>query len=313
MPVASCPLPVTPVALPVYPVFSQRLARVPLSAVRGAEAPQPITARLSDDSSVAGQIRKRRVPRAGLNLPAPRASFPVPPSAAPGPPSVLGVPSSPSQSLLLRLSPLPDHSHSIPSPQSTPRPPSSLPVPSQHSPTPSHLFKCRPSLPPIPLNVAQALPPYLPFHRHLIPVCPRSLPVPPSVSISLWPWSSQPGPGRLLCSVMVFYPAEIQVRWFQGQQELSEHVVATDVVPNGDLTYQLLVLLETPPRHGVSYTCQVEHVSLEQPLSQHGESHQPELGPGWKLPVTKAHPLGPINSNPESDPWDSPGPQQLQQ
>uniref|UniRef100_U3JU63 Ig-like domain-containing protein n=1 Tax=Ficedula albicollis TaxID=59894 RepID=U3JU63_FICAL len=93
----------------------------------------------------------------------------------------------------------------------------------------------------------------------------------PSVSISLMPSSSQPGPGRLLCSVMDFYPAQIQVRWFQGQQELSEHVVATDVVANGDWTYQLLVLLETPPRRGLSYTCQVEHVSLEQPLRQRWE------------------------------------------
>ncbi|KAM4751833.1 class II histocompatibility antigen, B-L beta chain-like [Cyanocitta cristata] len=93
----------------------------------------------------------------------------------------------------------------------------------------------------------------------------------PSVSISLVPSSSQPSPGRLLCSVMDFYPAEIQVRWFQGQQELSGHVVATDIVPNGDWTYQLLVLLEIPPQRGVSYTCQVEHVSLEQPLSLHWE------------------------------------------
>ncbi|NXH40129.1 HB2L protein, partial [Dicaeum eximium] len=91
----------------------------------------------------------------------------------------------------------------------------------------------------------------------------------PSVSISLVSSNSQPGPGRLLCSVMDFYPAEIQVRWFQGQQELSGDVVATDVVPNGDWTYQLLVLLETPLQRRVTYTCQVEHVSLEQPLSQH--------------------------------------------
>ncbi|XP_054150324.1 class II histocompatibility antigen, B-L beta chain-like, partial [Melozone crissalis] len=96
--------------------------------------------------------------------------------------------------------------------------------------------------------------------------------VPPSVSISLVPpSSSQPGPDHLLYSVMDFYPAAIQVRWFQGQQELSEHVVATDVVPNGDWTYQLLVLLETPPRHRLSYSCQVEHVSLEQPLRRHWE------------------------------------------
>ncbi|NXB23233.1 HB2L protein, partial [Rhagologus leucostigma] len=93
----------------------------------------------------------------------------------------------------------------------------------------------------------------------------------PSVSNSLVPPSSQPGPGRLLCSVMDFYPAEIQVKWFQGQQELLGHMVVTDIVPNGDWTHQLLllVLLEIPPRCGVTFTCQVEHVSLEQPLSQH--------------------------------------------
>ncbi|NWR45993.1 HB2L protein, partial [Regulus satrapa] len=102
--------------------------------------------------------------------------------------------------------------------------------------------------------------------------------VPPSVSISLVPSSSQPGPGRLLCSVMDFYPAQIRVRWFQGQQELSEHAVATDVVANGDWTYQQLVRLESPLQHGVSYTCQVEHVSLEHPLSQH-----------WEIPLDTAH------------------------
>ncbi|KAM4879890.1 class II histocompatibility antigen, B-L beta chain-like [Sylvia borin] len=107
--------------------------------------------------------------------------------------------------------------------------------------------------------------------------------LPPGVSISLLPSSSQPGPRGLLCSVMDFYPAHIQVRWFQGQQELSGHVVATDVVPNGDWTYQLLVLLETPPRRGVTYTCQVEHVSLEQPLRRHWGAGEPLAGPAEAL------------------------------
>uniref|UniRef100_A0A8C9N1P1 MHC class II beta chain n=1 Tax=Serinus canaria TaxID=9135 RepID=A0A8C9N1P1_SERCA len=92
------------------------------------------------------------------------------------------------------------------------------------------------------------LSPLSPNSPQLIPVCPRSLPVPPTVSISLVPSSSQPSPGCLLCSVMDFYSAHIQLRWFQGQQELP--VVATDVVPNGDWTYQLLVLLETAPSVG---------------------------------------------------------------
>ncbi|NXY23035.1 HB2A protein, partial [Atrichornis clamosus] len=61
----------------------------------------------------------------------------------------------------------------------------------------------------------------------------------PSVSISLVPSSSQPSPGRLLCSVLDFSPAQVQVRWLQGGRKLTGHVVATDVVPNGDWTYQL--------------------------------------------------------------------------
>ncbi|NXF14177.1 HB2L protein, partial [Smithornis capensis] len=65
----------------------------------------------------------------------------------------------------------------------------------------------------------------------------RRAELPPSMSISLVPSSSEPGPGRLLCSVMDFYPKEVRVRWFQDGQELPEHVVATDVLPNGDWTY----------------------------------------------------------------------------
>ncbi|XP_064495275.1 LOW QUALITY PROTEIN: class II histocompatibility antigen, B-L beta chain-like [Pseudopipra pipra] len=95
--------------------------------------------------------------------------------------------------------------------------------------------------------------------------------VPPSVSISLVPSSSQPGPGRLLCSVMDFYSAPVQVRWFQDGQELPEHVMATDMVHTGDWSYQVLVMLESPPWRGVTYSCQVEHVSLEHPLSRHWE------------------------------------------
>ncbi|NWT05908.1 HB2A protein, partial [Mionectes macconnelli] len=85
----------------------------------------------------------------------------------------------------------------------------------------------------------------------------------PSVSISLVLSSYQP----LLCSVMDFYPVPVQVRWFQDGQELLEHVVATTVVPNGDWTYQVLGMLGIPHRGRV--TPQLEHVSLEHPLSRH--------------------------------------------
>ncbi|NWV65391.1 DQB2 protein, partial [Malurus elegans] len=63
----------------------------------------------------------------------------------------------------------------------------------------------------------------------------------------LVPSSSQSGPRHLLHSVMDFYRARVQLRRFQGQQELSGHVVVTEVVPDGDWTHQLRVLLEILP------------------------------------------------------------------
>jgi len=81
--------------------------------------------------------------------------------------------------------------------------------------------------------------------------------------------SSLPQTDRLLCAVTGFYPAEIEVKWFKNGQEETEHVVSTDVIQNGDWTYQVLVMLETSPQRGEAFTCQVEHASLPQPLTQH--------------------------------------------
>ncbi|XP_009287531.2 PREDICTED: class II histocompatibility antigen, B-L beta chain-like, partial [Aptenodytes forsteri] len=83
--------------------------------------------------------------------------------------------------------------------------------------------------------------------------------------------SSLPRTDRLVCYVTGFYPAEIEVKWFKNGQEETERVVSTDVMQNGDWTYQVLVMLETTPQRGDTYTCQVEHVSLQHPVTQHWE------------------------------------------
>ncbi|NXX24017.1 HB2L protein, partial [Podargus strigoides] len=68
-----------------------------------------------------------------------------------------------------------------------------------------------------------------------------------------------------------FYPAELEVKWFRNGREETERVVSTDVIQNGDWTYQVLVMLETSPQRGDTYACQVEHASLQHPLRQHWE------------------------------------------
>ncbi|XP_053858214.1 rano class II histocompatibility antigen, D-1 beta chain-like [Vidua macroura] len=75
---------------------------------------------------------------------------------------------------------------------------------------------------------------------------------------------------------MDFHPAHTQLSWFQGQQELS--VVATDVVPNGDWTHQLLMLLEThPPAWG--------HLQLPAPEPLVAAAAPRGLGPSRDPPL----------------------------
>ncbi|CAM9108145.1 unnamed protein product, partial [Bubo scandiacus] len=95
--------------------------------------------------------------------------------------------------------------------------------------------------------------------------------VQPKVRVAPVQSSSLPQTDRLACYVTGFYPAEIEVKWFQNGREETERVVSTDVIPNGDWTYQVLVMLETTPQRGDTYTCQVEHVSLQHPVSQRWE------------------------------------------
>ncbi|KAI6057480.1 MHC class II antigen beta chain [Aix galericulata] len=79
--------------------------------------------------------------------------------------------------------------------------------------------------------------------------------------------SSLPQTDRLACYVTGFYPAEIEVKWFKNGQEETKHVVSTDVIQNGDWTYQVLVMLESTPQHGDTYKCHVQHASLKSPIT----------------------------------------------
>ncbi|XP_014815342.1 PREDICTED: class II histocompatibility antigen, B-L beta chain-like [Calidris pugnax] len=93
----------------------------------------------------------------------------------------------------------------------------------------------------------------------------------PEVEIYPEQSGSLPQTNRLVCAVMDFYPAEIEVKWLRNGQEETEHVVSTEVMQNGDWTYQVLVMLETTPQRGDTYTCHVEHVSLQHPVTLHWE------------------------------------------
>uniref|UniRef100_A0A8C3P8R5 Ig-like domain-containing protein n=1 Tax=Chrysemys picta bellii TaxID=8478 RepID=A0A8C3P8R5_CHRPI len=73
----------------------------------------------------------------------------------------------------------------------------------------------------------------------------------------------------LVCSVSGFYPGGIEIKWLKNGQEQTAGVVSTELLQNGDWTFQILVMLEMSPWRGDVYTCQVEHISLRDPLAVH--------------------------------------------
>ncbi|CAM5105415.1 unnamed protein product [Natator depressus] len=96
--------------------------------------------------------------------------------------------------------------------------------------------------------------------------------VQPEVTVFPTKSGSQPHPHLLVCSVTGFYPGGIEIKWFKNGQEQTAGVVSTELLQNGDWTFQILVMLEMSPRRGDVYTCQVEHISLRDPLSVNWEA-----------------------------------------
>ncbi|XP_030053107.1 HLA class II histocompatibility antigen, DRB1-10 beta chain-like [Microcaecilia unicolor] len=79
----------------------------------------------------------------------------------------------------------------------------------------------------------------------------------------------------LVCMVSGFFPSEIQVKWLRNGVEESR-VVYAQLLQNGDWTYRVDAILETVLEHGDTYTCEVEHSSLQQPLRVNWEPETSE-------------------------------------
>uniref|UniRef100_A0A8C0G476 Ig-like domain-containing protein n=1 Tax=Chelonoidis abingdonii TaxID=106734 RepID=A0A8C0G476_CHEAB len=91
--------------------------------------------------------------------------------------------------------------------------------------------------------------------------------VQPKVKVSPTKSESEPHPHLLVCSVTGFYPGGIEIKWLKNGQEQTAGVVSTELLQNGDWTFQILVMLEMSPQRGDVYTCQVEHISLRGPIA----------------------------------------------
>ncbi|GAA6217265.1 H-2 class II histocompatibility antigen, E-S beta chain-like isoform X1 [Lates japonicus] len=70
----------------------------------------------------------------------------------------------------------------------------------------------------------------------------------------------------LECSVVGFFPQEVRVSWLRDGVEVTTDVSSTDVLVNGDWSFQLHSYLELMLKRGERVTCRVDHSSLKESL-----------------------------------------------
>ncbi|XP_054869596.1 rano class II histocompatibility antigen, A beta chain-like isoform X2 [Amphiprion ocellaris] len=90
--------------------------------------------------------------------------------------------------------------------------------------------------------------------------------VPPNVKVHQTKPADYGERSMLVCSVWGFYPQEVRVSWLRDGEEVTTDVFSSDVLANGDWSFQFHTYLELTLKRGERVTCRVDHSSLQESL-----------------------------------------------
>ncbi|XP_068103892.1 major histocompatibility complex class I-related gene protein-like [Hyperolius riggenbachi] len=99
------------------------------------------------------------------------------------------------------------------------------------------------------------------YLRHM-----KELLQPARPKVKVWGRQQPDGVTRLQCLAYGFHPRAVDVRWVRNGEDHIPSDKASPILPHPDGTYQTRVSVEVPTREGDTYSCHVEHSSLEENL-----------------------------------------------
>ncbi|XP_035937071.1 BOLA class I histocompatibility antigen, alpha chain BL3-7-like isoform X3 [Halichoerus grypus] len=88
---------------------------------------------------------------------------------------------------------------------------------------------------------------------------------PPTVQVTRH--TAQDGGITLKCWARGFYPRDISLSWWLGEEELVLETEYVETRPSGDGTYQMWAAVQVPARMEDRYTCHVQHSGLNHILT----------------------------------------------
>ena len=72
----------------------------------------------------------------------------------------------------------------------------------------------------------------------------------------------------LVCFVNHFHPPPVNIKWAKNNVEVTGGVVTDQYIPHTDVTFYQFSYLTFTPQEGDIYSCTVEHLALESPLTR---------------------------------------------
>ncbi|XP_068106333.1 class I histocompatibility antigen, F10 alpha chain-like [Hyperolius riggenbachi] len=85
--------------------------------------------------------------------------------------------------------------------------------------------------------------------------------------VKVWGRQQPDGVTRLQCLAYGFHPRAVDVKWVRNGEDHIPSDEASPILPHPDGTYQTRVSVEVPTREGDTYSCHVEHSSLEETIT----------------------------------------------